>query len=236
MVFTAGTDRRLMVNARGVLESGITDPSELPSPLAWWRADLGWSSPNWTDQINSWVLSGTNTPTQNATGGPNSTAEIECQSGDVLECTEAGLAYAGKHIFWVMVMDVASGFVILSNAASGTGQLYSSGAPRLMKFSSGNEIDHGSTIAGATYYIIELWHSTTDSHMRIFNSSGELGSQKSETVGVGTPTGLELPITGSAYSMSYAEILFHTGELTGSDYTDLMAYFGSRYGFSNLPS
>lgn len=229
-----GSERRGLAFARGIPGGGIADPTELSGTLAWWEASLGWSSPDWTSQEgSSFVLLGTNTPVQNLTGAPGSTAEIQCQSGDVLEVATGSIGWEGNH-FFILFEQQSGGFGVYANAqAGGAGQIWRSGGN--LTASLGTALQHASTLSNGTWYIGEVYFNGASSHIRVWGSGGEVGSQADGDVGAGTGrTGLELPITGSTYAVHYGEVVLHTGEATGDDHTNLINYMSTRIGWGDL--
>ena len=218
-------------------------PTDLTNLLAWFRADLGvtgtTSVTNWADQSGNGhhldqIDSGSNNPNLLASGGPNSQACINFDTGDNIEHNGTISFTDPVQVLLVLRPDAytnGKNFLYMRDTAATSTypRITGDGTDIAVHSSGGTANPSGAPTAGQWGLITAVWDSGTA-------VKGAWNDGVYDTAAVGSitgPTGLSL---GSAFDgqdladCAIAElIIYHNGEKTGDDLTALKTYLNTRY-------
>lgn len=213
-------------------------PSDIANLKAWYRADQGITISTGVSQWNDLSgnalhltqATGSAQPTYGATSGPNSTPAVTFDgSDDYLSVSFTNVAQP-YHIFAIMkTSTVATGN---QGYLSGTGGnerfLYGRAGPVVSTFLNSASIildfSHNDT---TNFYLWEVKANTPSSSIVRGNgtpSTGDPGTQGISAINLG-----RLPGFGQT-NVVFAEVAVYTAIISGTNATNLRAYFAARYG------
>jgi uncharacterized repeat protein (TIGR02059 family) len=208
--------------------------------VEWWRPDLGntiASDGNWVGQVGgvTWAQATSGSrPTQNATGGPNSTAAMTFDGvDDNLTCTLVRAAPGTTPaVVWLIMKQISwtANEAICNDASATFAILQRTASPQLaMSATSIVNNNSGLAVSGTPWGRVQAYFSNSSSDELLCIATAVSTAGAGNTAGTAPRLGMNG--SGSGFgNFGLADVAFFKAKPTGATLTLLNAYVTDRYG------
>jgi hypothetical protein len=172
-------------------------------------------------------------PTLSATGGPNSTPVAQFDgTADYLRRTGmTSWGASAKHHFIILSQDTwVDGDFLYRHIGVNESVRQLGTTPEIKQDDGATETNTVSPTLG-TFYLLQAFHDGTSTSFQQLNNGSPVTGGDPGSIGGTTEFYLASSNTPDRFTdINVAELAIFSAQVTGSDLTDLMAYFSNRYG------